>query len=314
MTEPTSASPVSLPHESPVNFLLDGGIETTLIFHDQLDLPYFAAFTLLETAEGRAVLRRYYKDYLSIAQERGLGFILEAPTWRASPEWGALLGYDADRLHDVNTRAIKFMHQIRAEAASATGPVLVSGCVGPRGDGYVVGSEMTAERAEVFHAPQINAFKAAGAQMCTALTMTYTAEAVGITRAAKAADLPVVVAFTTETDGKLPNGQPLGEAILQTDAETDAAPIYYMVNCAHPDHFTQSLSGDWLHRIGGFRANASRMSHAELDEAEELDAGDPVEFGALHGELLKMLPKIHAIGGCCGTDHRHVGAVACAMS
>lgn len=303
----------TLPHRSETQFLLDGGIETTLIFHDKLDLPHFAAFTLLETAEGTAVLRRYYMDYLKIAQQMGLGFILEAPTWRASPEWSALLGYDTDRLREINARAIKLMQELREQASPFPAPLLVSGCIGPRGDGYVVGAEMNTETAEAFHGPQIGAFKAAGADMCTALTMTYTAEAIGITSAAQAFDLPVVIAFTTETDGKLPNGQSLGDAIMETDAATGNGPIYYMVNCAHPDHFRQSLSGDWLDRIGGFRANASRMSHAELDEADELDAGDPQEFGTLHGELMKMLPNVHAIGGCCGTDHRHVGAVAHAM-
>lgn len=311
MNNQTLTGHTVLPHQSKTNFLLDGGIETTLIFHDKLDLPHFAAFTLLETAEGTAILRRYYKDYLDIAQKRGLGFILEAPTWRASPEWGALLGYDADRLREINMRAVELMHDLRSETSQS--PILVSGCIGPRGDGYVVGSEMTAYQSEAFHSAQIKAFKEAGAQMCTALTMTYVAEAVGIATAARAAKLPVVIAFTTETDGKLPNGQLLGDAIRETDEATQSTPIYYMVNCAHPDHFRSSLKGDWLNRIGGFRANASRMSHAELDEAEELDAGDPSEFGALHSNLLKMLPNVHAIGGCCGTDQRHINAVGHAM-
>ena len=210
----------SLPHQTDIGFLLDGGIETTLIFHDKLDLPHFAAFTLLESPEGMAVLRRYYKQYLDIARSKGLGFILESPTWRASTEWGALLGYDVERLSELNHKAIEFMQEIRAEESPSAEPVLVSGCIGPRGDGYVVGAEMTAEEAEEFHRPQIEAFKAAGAEMCTALTMTYTAEAIGIARAAKAAGLPVVVAFTTETDGALPNGQALGEAIAETDAAT----------------------------------------------------------------------------------------------
>ena len=299
-----------LPHLSPKKFLLDGGIETTLIFHDKLDLPHFAAFTLLETPEGTAILRRYFKQYLDIAKERDLGFILEAPTWRASHDWGALLGYDSARLADINKRAIALMHSLREDARMGHETVLVSGCIGPRGDGYVVGSEMSADEAEEFHRQQVEAFKAAGAEMCTALTMTYTEEAIGIVRAAKSVGLPIVVAFTTETDGCLPSGQPLALAIEETDGATENGPIYYMVNCAHPDHFSDVLHGNWLDRIGGFRANASRMSHAELDEAEELDDGDPKEFGALHGALVERLPKVHAIGGCCGTDHRHIGAVA----
>ncbi len=304
----------TLPHQSEVRFLLDGGCETTLIFHDKLDIPHFASFTLLETAEGTAVLRRYFQRYLDIAKAKGLGFILETPTWRASADWGALLGYDANRLAEVNTSAIALLQSIRDEAHSSEVPIIVSGCVGPRGDGYVVGAEMTADEAEAYHRPQLDAFKSAGAEMVTALTMTYMAEAIGITRAANALDLPVVVSFTTETDGRLPTGQALGDAINQTDRETGAAPIYYMVNCAHPDHFSSVLHGDWLARIGGVRANASRMSHAELDEAEELDDGDPIEFGELHRALVDHLPNFHALGGCCGTDHRHVGAVADAIT
>lgn len=304
----------TLPHQADVGFLLDGGIETTLLFHDKLDLPHFAAFTLLETPEGTAVLRRYYKQYLEIARSKGLGFILEAPTWRASTEWGALLGYDVKRLSEINRQAIDFMKDIRADEVGSDAPILVSGCIGPRGDGYVVGAEMTAREAEEFHRPQIEAFKAAGAEMCTALTMTYAAEAIGISKAAQAAGLPIVVAFTTETDGALPNGQPLADAIAETDAATGDVPIYYMVNCAHPDHFRDALSGDWVSRIGAIRANASRLSHAELDEAQELDDGDPQEFGVLHRQLAGILPNLRAVGGCCGTDHRHVDAAAEAMS
>lgn len=314
MKDLSQTIPIVLPHQSTVNFLLDGGIETTLIFHDKLDLPHFAAFTLLETPEGTAVLRRYYQRYLDLAQSLGLGFILETPTWRASSDWGAILGYDSARLTDINANAVDLMKEVRADASPSNSPMLVSGCIGPRGDGYVVGAEMTAEDAADYHWPQIEAFANAGVEMVTALTMTYAAEAIGIARAARNAGLPVVVSFTTETDGKLPTGQPLGEAIATTDKATDNAPIYYMVNCAHPDHFSGVLKGKWVKRIGGVRANASRMSHAELDEAEELDDGDPAEFGQLHNALAGVLPNVCAIGGCCGTDHRHIGAVASALT
>ncbi|MBX2837848.1 MAG: homocysteine S-methyltransferase family protein [Gammaproteobacteria bacterium] len=312
-TQSTTATP-RLPHESNVPFLIDGGCETTLIFHEGLELPHFAAFVLLETEEGKEAIRRYYKPYLQVAKDHAMGFVLETPTWRASADWGKLLGYDKDRLTAVNVSAINLMQELRDEVSPRETPVIISGCVGPRGDGYVTGEEMSASEAESYHRPQIEALKSAGAEMATALTMTYAAEAIGITRAAQKAQLPVVISFTTETNGKLPNDQMLGDAIQETDQATDSTPIYYMINCAHPDHFSNALKGEWIERIGGFRANASRMSHAELDEAEELDAGDPKEFGELHGELCRMLPNVQVIGGCCGTDHRHVSAVAHAMS
>lgn len=303
-----------LPHQSNRKFLIDGGCETTLIFHEKLDLPYFAAYTLLETEDGKSALERYYARYLDVAKRHKLGFVLETPTWRASSDWGKLLGHDANRLVKLNAAAVEFLLEIRGKRQSEDAPIVISGCIGPRGDGYTVDTEMTVDEAEAYHQPQINALKSAGAEMATALTMTYAAEAIGITRAAQKADLPIVVSFTTETDGKLPNGQTLGDAVSLTDEATNNGPIYFMVNCAHPDHFADVLKGSWVERIGGFRANASRMSHAELDEAEKLDDGNPQEFGSLHHDLITKLPNVHVVGGCCGTDHRHVGEVARAFS
>ncbi|PRY22217.1 homocysteine S-methyltransferase [Aliiruegeria haliotis] len=312
MKDHPQTATLRLPHEADATFLMDGGVETTLIFHDKLDLPYFAAFTLFESREGTAVLRRYFRRHLGVAMMHGLGFILETPTWRASADWGALLGFDSEALARINTRAVAFLKEIRSEAGPAEAPIVVSGCIGPRGDGYVVGTEMSAEEAEAYHRPQVESLAAAGVEMITALTMTYAAEAIGIVRAAQTARVPVVVAFTTETDGRLPTGQDIGDFVEEVDAATDEGPIYFMINCAHPSHFDDALQRDaaWLERIGGVRANASRMSHAELDEAENLDAGDPVEFGHHHVDLAAILPNLKVMGGCCGTDHRHIENIA----
>ena len=158
-------------------------------------------------------------------------------------------------------------------------------------------------------------FAAAGADLVTVMTMNYVEEAIGVARAAKAAGMPVVVAFTVETDGRLRTGMGLGEAIAACDAATGGYPAYYMVNCAHPTHFRDVLGGGgWLERIGGIRANASKMSHDELDEAPELDAGDPDELAEDYRGLMRVLPKLRVLGGCCGTDHRHVGAISGACS
>ena len=123
--------------------------------------------------------------------------------------------------------------------------------------------------------------------MVTVLTMTYAEEAIGITRAAVESGLPVVISFTLETDGRLPSGQALGEAIQQVDEDTESAPAYYMINCAHPTHFEDVLEpgAPWIDRIRGLRANASTKSHAELDEATELDDGDPADLGERHAAL-----------------------------
>lgn len=293
-------------------FLTDGGIETTLIFREGLTLPDFAAFDLLKDGIGTEALRHYYRTHAAIAVAHGLGFVLEAATWRASPEWGARLGYSADGLAEVNRRAIEMMLQIREEFSRHRVPMVISGCVGPRADGYVPAARMSAGEAERFHATQIGTFAQTEADMISAITMNYVEEAVGIVRAARAVAMPVVISFTVETDGRLPTGDSLEGAIRAVDHATGNGPAYYMINCAHPTHFYHLLreDSDWLSRIGGVRANASTRSHAELNEAPDLDDGDPVQLGAEYGELRRRLPALKVMGGCCGTDHRHIEAIA----
>jgi len=288
-------------------FLTDGGIETTLIFQRGLALPLFAAFGLLKTDEGNQVLRNYYEPYVTLARQKGLGFVLESPTWRASPRWATELGYTSGELTDLNRKAISLMEEIRDQAPMKS-PFVISGCIGPQDDGYNPAVKFSASAAHDYHSVQINTFRDTAADMVTAITMTYTDEAIGITRAAQAADLPAVISFTLETDGKLPSGQLLGDAIEEVDSETDGGPAYYMINCAHPTHFEKILTGDepWTDRIRGLRANASTKSHAELDEAEELDEGDPEDLANRYVDLKDKLPELNVLGGCCGTDERHV--------
>jgi homocysteine S-methyltransferase len=292
-------------------FLTDGGIETTLIFLEGLELPHFAAFDLLRTRDGREALARYYTPYVALAKRDGRGLVLESATWRSNAEWGAKLGYSPEALDAVNAEAIELIREIRDAEETPRTPMVLSGCVGPRGDGYAPDRHMAAEEAEDYHGRQIRVFAEAGADLVTAITMTYVEEAVGIALAAKAAGMPAVISFTVETDGCLRPGTPLGEAIGACDAATGGHPAYYMVNCAHPTHFRDRLTGGaWLERIGGIRANASKMSHAELDEAPELDAGDPEELGADYRALMAALPRLRVLGGCCGTDARHIAAIS----
>jgi len=306
-----------LPLNSDGYFLTDGGIETTLIFHDGIDLPLFACFVLLESDEGRAALTSYFERHIAVARAHKLGFILESPTWRSSTDWGQKLGFSQDDLDRINADAIYLMRTLRNRHADTVSPMVISGCVGPRGDGYVPGELMSAVEARDYHAPQIAAMATAGADVITAITMNNTPEAKGIALAAKAQAVPVVIAFTVETNGALATGQSLRDAIREVDDATGGYPIYFMVNCAHPDHFDHVLrdGSEWLHRIG-VRANASRMSHAELDESEVLDDGNPTELGEDYCKLMKLLPNLRVVGGCCGTDHRHVDAMghACAHS
>jgi S-methylmethionine-dependent homocysteine/selenocysteine methylase len=299
----------SLPQLEGDLFLTDGGIETSLIFHQGLDLPEFAAFVLLDNEEGLDELRRYYEPYVSLARESGTGLVLETPTWRASPGWAARLDVSPEKLDWLNRRAVALMEELRRSAGD--NPVVISGCVGPEGDGYRPAKLLSADAARAYHATQIGTLADTTADMVTAITMTYADEATGVAQAASDAGLPSVISFTLETDGRLPNGQGLGEAIQAVDEATDGAPAYYMINCAHPTHFDDVLATDepWRDRIRGLRANASTMSHDELDEAEELDDGDPADLGARYAALRSRLPNLNVLGGCCGTDHRHVAAI-----
>ena len=292
-------------------FLTDGGLETTLIFRDGIDLPHFAAFDLMREQAGRQRLRHYYQGYAMIAVKNGHGFILETPTWRASSDWGALLGYSPEALAWANRDAVDLVIEVRDSFDRCGLPFVISGCIGPRGDGYDPGKIMTAEEAQTYHSEQVSTFAGTEADLITATTMTNVPESVGIVRAAMSAGMPAVVSFTVETDSRLPTGESLKQAIEAVDAATDAAPAYYMINCAHPDHFSDALQAGeaWIKRLGGLRGNASRMSHAELDAAEELDDGDPHEFGVLNQAIVARLGNINVLGGCCGTDHRHVEAL-----
>ncbi len=293
-------------------FITDGGIETTLIFHEGLDLPDFAAFHLLRTPEGEAALHKYFRSYAEIARCFATGLVLESATWRASADWGTRLGYSPAALADANRRAIRMLEAIRNDCQSGEMRVVISGCLGPRGDGYVPGSAMTAKQAEAYHRPQAETFADSAADMLCVMTMNYVEEAIGVARAAQRVGMPVAISFTVETDGALPTGQSLTSAIEAVDEATSGYPCYYMINCAHPTHFEQVLGegGPPLDRIAGLRANASRKSHAELNESPELDAGNPVELGLQYAGLKRRLTRLNVMGGCCGTDHHHVEQIA----
>jgi homocysteine S-methyltransferase len=299
-----------LPQLAGADFLTDAGLETTLVFHRGIDLPAFAAFPLLDDARGREELTAYYEPYLALARERGLGFILDTPTWRANADWGPQLGYDREALRALNIRSVKYIERLRRLWERPNQPIVLNGVIGPRGDGYKDGN-MDPLAAEDYHAFQTETFAASEADMVSAITMNNIGEAVGIVRAAKRAGIPCVVSFTVETDGRLANGKSLQAAIEETDAATDAYSAYYMVNCAHPSHFEDALSrGEpWVRRILGIRANASTKSHQELDESTELDIGDPLDLGARYRSLRRNYPSMRVLGGCCGTDHRHIRAI-----
>lgn len=282
-----------------------------MIFLEGLDLPEFASFVLLEDETGRSALTRWFEGFVDLARIGGTGFVLDTATWRANMGWAGALGLDEAGVRAVNARAVAFAADFRAGRETEAMPILVNGVIGPSGDGYRVDITRAADEDFRIHLPQIEALAGAGADLVTAVTMTHVEEAIGIARAARSVGLPHVISFTVETDGNLPSGQGLQEALAEVEAATEGSAIFYMVNCAHPSHFFHRLDGPMRDRIGGIRANASRLSHAELDVATELDDGSPAEFGADYRALADLLPGLRLIGGCCGSDHRHVAA-ACA--
>jgi S-methylmethionine-dependent homocysteine/selenocysteine methylase len=304
----------TLPQLQDQLFLTDGGIETVLIFQDGIELPYFAAVTLLRDEAGRQRLDRYFLEHAQLAAQSGTGFIIESATWRASPDSGDRLGYSRADLADANRLAVESLVAQRSQLDSDI-DVVVSGCIGPRGDGYDGTVLMAAKQARDYHAEQVQTFAGTDADMVHAMTMTYPDEALGVVLAAGEAEIPVAISFTVETDGVLPDGTGLGEAIERVDDATGGAAAYFAINCAHPTHFAHVLDTDaaWTQRLRGVRANASRTSHAELDESESLDPGDPVELGAQYADLRRRSPNLTVLGGCCGTDVRHLQAIADAL-
>lgn len=303
-------SKTTLPNQSADLFLTDGGLETTLVFLEGFDLPYFAAFDLLKDEIGYNAIRNYYIRYLRIAKDAKTGFILESPTWRANPEWIEKIGYPRSAISQINEKAVQLLVELKNEFANDLGTIVISGCVGPRGDGYKPENKMSVEEAEMYHSEQIEVFKHTPVDMISAITMNYVEEAVGIAQAAGAVNLPVVISFTVETNGKLPTGMTLKEAIEQVDENVKESPLYFMINCAHPTHFINELldgeNEQWIKRIKGLRANASCKSHAELDEATELDRGNPQELANEHKRLKETFNHLNIFGGCCGTDEEHV--------
>lgn len=305
------SDPMALPGQTETIFLTDGGLETSLIFQQGLELPHFAAFPLLSTPAGQDILRAYFEPFLVMAHRHRVGFLLDTPTWRANADWGAKLGFSAAALAEVQRLAVHWAQELRKPFIGSETPVAINGVVGPRGDGYRIDHRMSAAEARDYHLPQLLALQGAGADMASAVTMTYPEEAMGIAQAAREIRLPLAISFTVETDGRLASGDELPDAISGVDEASGAWPLYHMINCAHPTHFSGLLrsGGAWMERLRGIRANASARSHAELDAAEELDSGDPDAFGEDYRRLRGRLPHLSVMGGCCGTDERHVLAI-----
>jgi homocysteine S-methyltransferase len=303
-------------------FLANGGIETYLLFQQGFPLRDGCGFEVFDDPAALEALERTYLEPIAdAALENGLGLVYDALVWRASPDWFARLGYkpaDVERLNRLaisRTREALESWRRKRGGAAKTMPLVVSADIGPRGDGYRVESRASVDAARGYHDPQVGIVAEAGADLVGAMTMTHVEEAIGIALAAKERKLPVTIAATVETDGRLPDHMPLSEFIARVDDATDGWPLFYLVNCAHPTHVAPTLAAArerdeaWLERFRGFRANASSKSHAELDESTTLDRGDPADLARRVAELQRSF-DLRIVGGCCGTDVEHVAAIA----
>jgi homocysteine S-methyltransferase len=303
-----------LPQLSGDIFLTDAGLETDLIFNHRIEIREFAAHTLLSRPKGRAALSVYFEGFLKLAKEMDTGFILDSVTWKAHPHWASSLHASSADLRAANEDSIHFIADLRERFIGNTKPIVLNAVMGPRGDAYKPEAEITIEAAEDYFTEQLGWLAATEADMVTALTFNQAGEAAGLVRAARTTGLPAVVSFTVETNGALPTGQSLSDAIKQVDENTNGYPSYFMINCAHPDHFAGVLQdAPWARRIRGVRANASRRSHAELDSAPELDPGNPTELAGQYRELASRMPWLNIFGGCCGSDLSHMTEIARAL-
>lgn len=295
-----------LPHQTDQRFLVFAATGTDLIFNRGVELPGFASFPLVEDPDVQPIIVDQMRELMKVSAESELGCIIDTLTWMANRDRAAPLGYDADRLATLNRKAVALMCELREE--DPRDDVLVALCIGPSRDAYARLEPMNVETARAYHRVQIGSVADAGIDLVNACTFNQIEEAAGAVLAAKDCGVPISVSFVVETDGCLDNGTGLEQAIDRVDELTGNAAAYFMVNCAHPDHFSHVLTGH--PRLKGMAVNASRCSHAELDDATELDDGDPQELGAQVAQLVRKFPHISVIGGCCGSDFRHMREMA----
>ena len=303
-----------MPHETDRVFLTDGGTETWLMHKRGLELPHFCAFHLLNDRTASAAIRAYYRAFADIAVEHGTGFIFDSLTYRASRDWGNRLGYSAEALEDVNHRSLALYRDIAAEAGMLAQNVVISGCIGPQADAYRRDDAPSADAAEAYHRVQIETFKAADADLVTALSLSSSQEAIGIVRACDSVGLPSAVSFMLEKDHRLQSGETLRQAIETVDAATGGSAAYFLVNCAHPLDIAPALAQEaWVTRVRGLRANASDHDHSVLSQLDHLEEGDPDELAEQYAGLKSSFPHLNVFGGCCGTDFAHVRKISDAL-
>lgn len=299
------------PFQDGLLYLTEAGTETEVLYKEGYELPHFAMWTLLDNPEAMERIGDMYRRYLDVAAENETGIVLCGFDYRASPDWAALLDVDRDGLREVIHRGIGFLRDVSDPYRDRVPHILLGGSIGPRGDAYSRGEPVTADSAEEYHSFQIACLKEAGADIACAHTFNNIPEAVGVARAARAEGLPLAMYFSLDSSSRLNTGPSLRDAVIETDSQTGNAPLFYGLNCSHPVEFEPALEpGDWIDRLRSIRPNASKMEKIALCKLGHLEDGDPDELGAQMGDLARRYPHMDIMGGCCGTDERHLSRIA----
>ena len=293
-------------------YLTEGGTETEILYKWGYELPEFAMFPLLDNAEADQCIRGIYRRYFDVAEAFETGLVILGHDYRASPDWARKLGYSLDGLAEMQHRTIDFLADMRSEYKGRVSDVYISGCIGPRGDAYGTGAEISESEAEDYHSVQLSTLRETDADMAIAATFNNIPEAIGVVRAAKNIGVPLGVSLTLTTESRLRSGPTLKQAVETIDEQTDGAAAWFGTNCSHPLEFEPAISetGVWTERLRYIRPNASRMEKIALCKLGHLEDGNPIELGQQMGDVAQRFPKMDILGGCCGTDERHLGEIA----
>lgn len=294
----------------------EGGTETELMYRHGLGFDHFAAFTLLEDDSATEVVKDMYRRLLEAIAQAGGCALIGGLDYRASPDWAGLLGYAPAGLVDMQRRNIDMLRQVCAPFEDRIPEIRIAGVIGPRGDAYALNETITAEAAEDYHFAQLDLYARDGVDLAWAATINNIPEAVGLSRAAARAGIPVNICFTLTSDHRLRAGPTLAEAVLATDADCgpEARPDSYGVNCSHPLEFEPALEpGPWQARLRCFRPNAAAMDKIALCKLNHLEEGDPEELGRQMGALARRFTQADIWGGCCGSWDKHIARIAPAV-
>lgn len=290
-------------------FMINGGLETTLIYKYNLELPFFSCIDLFKNVNTKKIIYQYYLEYLKVAQKYNSFIIIDTPTWRFNKDWASKLGYNEIELLNRNKEAVVLISKLKNDYNN----IIISGKIGPKYEGYFISEKMSIEESKNYHSTQIKTFSELNIDIITASAMNYVEEAIGISYSAKDKSIPLVISFTLNNDSKLPSGMALEDAINYIDYITNEYPIYYMINCVHPKYFIELLrinkDKKWINRIRGIRPNASSKSHEELEKLNKLDSGNIDELANYCKEIKNICPNINIFGGCCGTNINHVESI-----